>query len=96
METENALIKDVYLGLEDHNILTYNISLDYGGSGQGFGNYNCNENLSTHLKPLLAVFDVREFNKLKGLPCRVKRENGMVVAIGHIINNVWFEPRKLI
>jgi hypothetical protein len=35
----NARITGTKLGYEDHGILTFWLSLDYGGSGQGFGGY---------------------------------------------------------
>ena len=38
-EIKNARIKDTRLGMAQGNILTFNIDLDYGGGGQGFGGY---------------------------------------------------------
>lgn len=35
---EIARIKDTYLGWEDHGHFIANLSLDYGGAGQGAGN----------------------------------------------------------
>lgn len=40
MHTKNAVIKSAVIEIEDHNILTAWLHLDYGGSGQGFGGYS--------------------------------------------------------
>lgn len=36
---EIGRVKSVFLGIEDHGILTFMVMLDFGGSGQGFGTY---------------------------------------------------------
>lgn len=36
---ENAQIESTMLGMEDHGILTFFLSLKFEGSGQGFGGY---------------------------------------------------------
>lgn len=38
-ELKNAIIKDVRVMIEDHGLLSCYVTLDYGGSCQGFGGY---------------------------------------------------------
>jgi hypothetical protein len=39
METVNARIVDVAIEIEDHGLLTMMVTVDYGGSRQGFGGF---------------------------------------------------------
>lgn len=36
-ELKIAKIKSTFLGIEDHGIFSFSLSLDYGGSAQGYG-----------------------------------------------------------
>ncbi len=103
----NAVIGDVFFGLEDHGLLTCVISVDYGGSGQGFGNYMLgNKDLKTTLKQpnyagafvvgVLRTLEKEDLGKLSGTPVRVKRENGLILGLGHFIKDKWFFPREML
>lgn len=93
-DTRNARIKatDIYYRSE---ILTATIDLDYGGSGQGFGGYDLRDKLADFVNHLLTTLEVDHWNHLKGLPVRVKRENGLVTEIGHFTEDKWFRPKDL-
>ena len=96
-EAENARIRSVWLGIEDHNILTMMIDCEGESWGQGYGHYsveNPNYDLAQCLRGLLQTFKVDEIGKLKGLPCRIARSNGspngMIRRIGHFLEDRWF------
>ncbi len=107
MEIKNAVITNATISSDDHGMLTAWLTLDYGGTGQGFGGYSlylpkgC---LHHDLKSVaghfiwrcLEVADVTEWSKLKGKTIRVKTEddwNGLIVGIGHIVKDDWFVPK---
>jgi len=101
IETENAIIEDTFLGIEDHGIFTYVIHLDYGGSGQGAGmisldGYNEKTKKRTGwdgavpmLRSILDVIGARSWEELKGKHVRVKHDWDHVYEIGHIIKDKW-------
>ena len=102
MNEQNAKIDGTHLGLEDHGIMTFFLYMDYGGSGQGFGGYSLDGKSGTigHGKSILAirrileVIGVTKWEDLKGKYCRVRRGerwNGTIKAIGHIVEDKWFD-----
>lgn len=104
-DAKNATIGDALLMIEDHGILTIMLYLEYGEGGtQGFGGYAL---YSSNFKPvgiracgfyiwrLLEVVEVSNWKDLKGKNVRVlKDDNDMVIAIGHITRDKWFNPRE--
>lgn len=101
-EIKNAVIENVTFDTERG--LSMWVYLDYGGSGQGFGGYmlygpkgwGCHNttNIAGHfIWRILEVSGVSDINKMKGKAVRAKVEDGLVVALGHIIKENWFEPR---
>ena len=103
MVERNAKIEDTMFGLEDHGIMTFFVYFDYGDSThQGFGGYALDgasgkkghPKSITALRRVLEVVGVMKWEQLKGKYCRVRREdgwNGKIVAIGHIIEDNWFD-----
>jgi hypothetical protein len=101
-EVENAKIDYTNLGVAhtDHGILSFVIGLDFGGSGQGFGQIildDYSEVLKTRIPTTLAsslllgidkLFGT-DWEKLKGLPCRAYHTWGNVFAIGHYLKDKW-------
>lgn len=94
MEPKNAIITCAEILIEDHNILTLNIALDYGGPCQSFGMYDNRENLSFFVLRIFEVLGVRNWSDLEGQRIRVIAEHCKVHAIGHYIQDKWFNPEK--
>lgn len=103
----NAVINSASLGIGDHGILSSFITLDYGGSGQGFGGYalfspewdgherqeSDKANYAGHwVWRVLEIADVKDWKDLAGRTVRVRQEHKKVHAIGHIIKDDWFYP----
>lgn len=101
METKNATIESTMLGTEDHGILTFYLSLDYGGSGQSAGGYGLDDYDKTlkrrkgtayGLQLIQAVMEtvgVTKWEDLKGKHIRVQAEHTSIKSIGHFLENKW-------
>lgn len=106
MEVKNAVITSTALTSSDHGCLSGWLYLDYGGSCQGFGGYALYlPNSFTHSKGqlnyaghfiyrILEIAGVEEWSKLPGKTIRVKAEHEKVHAIGHIVEEDWFDPSE--
>lgn len=103
MEIKNAVIENATLTAEDHGLLSAWLTLDYGGSGQGFGGYALYlpKGFAKHeLKSVaghfvwrvLEIAGVKEWGQLKNKTIRVKVNDSGIQAIGHIVNDDWFCP----
>lgn len=96
----NAKITDAEILIEDHGFLTAYITLDYGGSGQGFGGYTLHSenqsgepNFAGHfLRRTLEIVGVQNWSDLTGKCIRVMSRHNGVKAIGHILEDRWFDP----
>ena len=106
IETKNAIIKSAVITSDDHGLLTAWLNLDYGGSGQGFGGFSLylpsgflhaphQANLAGHfIWRVMEIAGVAEWSKLPGKTIRVRAGHSAVHAIGHIVNNDWFDPKE--
>lgn len=105
IETKNAVISGVTLEKGDRGFLQAFLTLDYGGSGQGFGGYvlYLPKSYAHHdLKSVAGHFifrcmeiaDVDDWSRMEGKTIRVKADRMKVHAIGHIIKDDWFDPSK--
>lgn len=102
-EIKNAVIKSVSISTE--RTLSAWLHLDYGGSGQGFGGY-CLYNNSTKgkkdggnyagmfIQRCIEIGGVEEWERLPGKTIRVKAGHNSIEAIGHILTDDWFDPKK--
>lgn len=83
-----ARITRTMLGFEDHGFLTYFLYLDYGGSMQGAGGLtlgtrdrDSNGHLDRHIKGILSVCGVSEWENLTGRQILALANHGKVFAL---------------
>lgn len=94
MEKQLGKIKSVFFGFEDHKILSFMISFDFGGTGQGFGGYaldtfdksknrrvGCAAGTDLILK-LLNLFGVNELSEIEGRHCYALRDKSFGPIVG--------------
>jgi len=103
----NARIESTFLGVEDHGIFTFSLMLDYGGSGQGFGQYGLDSwdekegrRVGTAygvemIKAILEVVGVEKWEALEGQLVRTRATHSSISAIGHVLQNQWLDPKIL-
>lgn len=95
----NAKISSTYLGME-RGILTFWLHLEWSGAGQGFGGYSLgtpahpNASCSFVIQQILRILDVMSWEKLPGQLVRVRGTSTKIDAIGHIIEDRWFDIGK--
>jgi len=104
----NGIIESATITNDEHGILSAWVFVDYGGSGQGFGGYvlylpkdfshSTNQrNYAGHfIWRVMEAAGVSEWSKLKGRAIRIEKNaeySGPIIAIGHIIKDVWFNPK---
>lgn len=103
--TKNAIIESVRIGFEDRGFLDCWLSLDYGGSGQGFGGFtlylpktwahhNINSPAGHFIFRCMEVAGVVRWDDMKGKAIRVRSNHSGICAIGHIIKDDWFCPAQ--
>jgi len=106
-QIENAKISSTFLGIEDHGIFSFTLMLDYGGSGQGAGQYCLDAPMRNKkgdfvkrvgtakgcdvLLEILRTLEVDSWEKLKGVHLRAEHDYGKVYRIGHILKNKWLD-----
>ena len=104
-EIRNAVIAAAKIDMGDRGLLTAWLTLDYGGSGQGFGGHvlYLPKSYSHHeLKSFAGHFifrcmeiaGVEEWSKLAGKTIRARGNHSGIEAIGHIIKDDWFSPSE--
>jgi hypothetical protein len=101
-EIVNAVIESARFDMERG--LSAWLSLNYGGSGQGFGGYLLYAPAGWAAHPgslnycghfiwrVLEIAGVGDWSELPGRTIRVRRTFDKVEAIGHIIKDDWFDP----
>lgn len=92
-EIRNARITNVMLGFEDHGILTAFVHVAGSGWGQGFGGYDlrCGRSAAEFIEGCLRALKRERWEDLPGEPCRVIRQGGLLVAIGHFVEDSWYK-----
>lgn len=103
IEITNAVIKSASITTGDRGFLDCWLSLDYDGTGQGFGGYvlyipksfdyhRLESCAGHHIFRIMEIAGVTEWDDIKGKTIRVKHTWTKVFAIGHIIKDDWFAP----
>lgn len=95
-EVKNAVIEGATITTSERGFLDAWLTLDYGGSGQGFGGYALNLlSVAGHfIYRVMEVAEVTRWEDLKGKTLRVKANHSGIHAIGHIVKDDWFCPSE--
>jgi hypothetical protein len=101
----NGLIKNTFLGIEDHGYLTAELIIEFPSWTQAFGGYSFGYgldfdkvsyktmNLSGYwINKTLAICGVRKWDSIPGKAIRVISNHTKLLGIGHIIKDLWFIP----
>lgn len=95
-EIRNARIRKTFLGIEDHGLLTFTLDLDYGGSGQGFGQYVLGGEFGCKaIRAVLETVGVDRWEDLPGKHVRTDAEWTRIHRLGHIIDERWLDLAEL-
>lgn len=100
---KNAVIESAKITSDDHGLLTAWLTLDYGGSGQGFGGFALYlpKSFAKHrlqspaghfIFRCMEIAGVTDWNSMVGKTIRVDADLARVFAIGHIVKDDWFNP----
>jgi hypothetical protein len=106
-EIKNAIITSARIDMGDRDLLTTWLMLDYGGgSGQGFGGYTLYLPKSYQHHTIkgdfaghfifrsMQIAGVEKWEDMKGKSIRTKISGGLIIAIGHIVKDDWFNPSE--
>jgi len=109
MHITNAKISNTMLGIEDHGIMTFSLTMMFDGCGQGFGGYclDGGGGKTGHAKSIIAIRRILEtvgvdkWEDLKDKLVRIKKESsnpsvygGSLDEIGHIMDDKWFNVKE--
>jgi hypothetical protein len=89
-EIVNCKIVSTFLGIEDHGIFTWTIGCEGDGWFQAAGGYDEKRSSGEKIQLLLTTLGVLQWEHLKNINVRIKRNNTKILAIGHIVDNQWF------
>lgn len=89
MEIKNAKITGTFLGIDEGRMIL-RVGLNYGGTVQG-ATWPTQDFDSGTIKELLKCLEIDQWEHLVGTPVRVKSSMVSVDAIGHFIEDQWFE-----
>ncbi len=104
LEERNARITAVTLEIEDHGILTCHITTEFRGGCQSFGGYALDAYDADKkkrvgsawgmefIRRVLETVGVDSLDGLKGKTIRTRGNWSKISAIGHIIDDKWFDP----
>lgn len=108
MTIKNAEVANADVFIEDHGILTFMIDIKMGSTHIGFGGYYMDEHIEGSelrsgnfygpalLRQFLDTVGVSKVSQLKGKFLRVDDDGHKLKGIGHIVEDRWFYPDKVI
>jgi hypothetical protein len=96
--THNAMIESADIVAERGIFVCPRLAFDYGGAGQSYGgrmasnieNDNPRPYMDAYITGIFRVFKVEAWSDLKGKPARVQIKDGLIVAVGHYLEDRWF------
>lgn len=102
-EIKNAVIESADITTRDRGFLDCWLTLDYGGSGQGFGgwtlylpkswkHHKVESVAGHHIFRIMEIAGVEKWDQLVGKTIRVKANHSKIHAIGHIVKHDWYCP----
>lgn len=106
-EIRNGRVKETFLGREDHGMFIFCLTLDYGPATQGFGLFQLDawneqrgrrEGTRFGMESIIGVLEtlgVESWEDLCGTPVRARLEDGIIRAIGHYLEDRWFDNEAL-
>ena len=105
MEITNAIITNATITNDAHGCLSSWIECKFTNGNQSFGGYSLYlpKTFSHHkihsvaghfIWRVMEIADVTEWNQLPGKTIRLYRNDNLIQAIGHIIKDDWFYPKK--
>ena len=99
MTIENAEIKTVTLGIEDHGIMAIGLNFTGHGWGIGTGNLMCKDSpgLAKLIQRILETAGVTDWSRLPGTLVRVEHGGlgGVFMRIGHIMEDKWLTRAEM-
>ena len=96
MEAKNAKISSTMLGFEDHGIFTFTLFLDYGGAGQGYGNFSLGGTFTdAAIREVLNTVGVKTWEDLPGKVVRVQANHSEVSKLGNYLTDKWLDLAEL-
>lgn len=85
----NAKIASAYLGGWDNSVpidkVVVGLTFSGGSWGQGSGYYS--GEIETFIVQTLKTIEVPNWASLPGTVCRIRRENGRLIAVGHFLKD---------
>lgn len=101
----NAKIVNARICDNDHGFYSVLLDLDYGGISQTFGSHGLTPvddqykndkdwKLGYSIKRIMAICEVSNFSNIKGCYVKVMIHDNIPVAIGNILKDSWFDPKK--
>jgi hypothetical protein len=104
-EIKNAVIEKADITTGERGFLDAWLSLNFGGTGQGFGgfalylpkSYSHHSILSVaghHIFRIMEIAEVEKWSQLPGKTIRVEGSWTEIKRIGHIVKDDWYSPQN--
>jgi len=102
-EIENAVIQTATLTTETYGCLTGWLNLEFGKFSQGFGgtilqvpqssdHWTLGSPAGHWIMRIMEIAGVENWKDLPGKTIRVIRKDNRITAVGHIVEDDWFDP----
>lgn len=94
---QNAKLDSAYIGGWDDTVPSTRlvVSLLFSGDQWGQGSGVFSGEIERFIMKTLKTLEVSDWKKLPGTFCRVRRDKGHIVAVGHLLKDQWFTFQDL-